>query len=426
MTSTLHVSTRRIRKRLSKSIGIAVVSCLLATPAAAQQDVVLQWNEIAVNTMVAQNPFAQARFLAITQLAVFEAVNAVTDEYEPYLGTIQAPEGASAEAAAVAAAHRVLRTYFPASGAALDAARAASLAAIPNGQSQDDGVAVGEAAALAMIALRVGDGSSPAAWDLPDSTDPGVWQLTPSCPTAGGILYQWKDVTPFGIAAAADFIPGPPPDMTSNQYAKDYLEVKTVGAMNSSSRPQHKSDVARFYAVTSPSNLLSQAIRQLSVAEGFGLTENARALALMAMATNDALVTSFATKYHYNFWRPETAIRAGNTDGNAKTDKDETFAPYITTPCFPSYPSNHAAGSGAGAEILRRIYGADGHSFTLTNPSVAGLSFTYSGFRELTDNVDDARVYGGIHFRFDQVAGNRLGREIATEVYKNNLRAKHP
>jgi hypothetical protein len=430
MTSTLPVPAHRNRKRLSESIGIAAVICLLSTPAAAQQDVVLQWNEIAVNTMLAQspglNPFAQARFLAITQLAVFEAVNAITDEYEPYLGTVQAPEGASAEAAAIAAAHRVLRTYFAASGMALDTARATSLAAIPNGQSKDDGVSVGEAAAVAMIALRASDGSSPPAWDLPDSTDPGVWQLTPSCPAAGGVLYQWKNVTPFGIAAAADFIPGPPPDLTSNQYAKDYLEVKTVGATNSASRPQHKSDVARFYGGSSSGNLLSQAMRQLSVDEGFGLTENARALALMAMASNDALVASFATKYHYNLWRPETAIRAGDTDGNAKTQRDVTFVPYVTTPCFPSYPSNHAAGTGAGAEILRRIYGADGHSYTLSNPAFPGLTFTYSSFRELMDDVDDARVYGGIHFRFDQEAGNRLGREVATEVYKNNLRAKHP
>lgn len=140
------------------------------------------------------------------------------------------------------------------------------------------------------------------------------------------------------------------------------------------------------------------------------------------MATSDSLVTSFATKYRYNWWRPETAIRAGDTDGNAKTDRDATFAPYITTPCFPSCPSNHASGSSGGAEVLRRLYGAGGHSITLSNPAVAGVTLHYTTFKAITDDVDDARVYGGIHFRFEQEAGSRLGRDVATYVTKNNLR----
>ncbi len=136
----------------------------------------------------------------------------------------------------------------------------------------------------------------------------------------------------------------------------------------------------------------------------------------------DSLVASFSTKYYYNFWRPETAIRAGDTDGNAKTDEDFTFAPFIVTPCFPSYPSNHGSGSNGAAEILRRLYGAGGHSVTLSTPAVPGVTLQYTTFKQICDDISDARIYGGIHFRFDQEAGARLGREVATHIYKHNLR----
>jgi len=168
------------------------------------------------------------------------------------------------------------------------------------------------------------------------------------------------------------------------------------------------------------------AARQVAAAEGSSLSKNARVLALLNMASNDSLVASFWTKYHYKFWRPETAIFEGSQDGNPKTDPDITFKPYILTPCFPSYPSNHASGSDSAAEILRRVYGAGGHAITMANPAVPGLTFHYTRFKQITDDISDARVYGGIHFRFDQVAGSALGRDVATYIYKHNLRrAKH-
>jgi hypothetical protein len=403
-------------------------SLVMSNRAAASSNVVLEWNELSIATMLtppAATPFGQARFAAIVQLAVFEAVNAITHDYEPYLGTITAPSGASAEAAAVAAAHRVLRTYFLGSAANLDARRATSLAAIPDGQAKTDGIATGEAAAMAMIARRASDGSDPLTFFTPGTTAPGVWQRTPSCPAAGGQFFNWKNVTPFAIPSAATFLLDPPPALTSERYAKDYNEVMTVGSMNSTARPQDRSDVTRIYRDTSPSNLLNSAARQVAAAQGRSLSDNARALALLNMATSDSLVVSFATKYAHNFWRPETAIRAGVTDGNPKTAADSTFAPYIVTPCFPSYPSNHASGTNAGAEVLRRMYGAGGHSISISspNPLDAGIVLHYTTFKAITNDVDDARVYGGIHFRFEQEAGGRLGREIATFVVKNHLRS---
>jgi len=415
----------------NRVLGLCMLIATLFGSAVAKADAVLDWNVIAVNTAVAdgQNPFAQARYAAIVQLAVFESVNAITGEYHPYLGTIVAPRDASPEAAAIQASYRVLRTYFTASASTLDAERASSLASIPDGQAKTDGVATGEAAALAIIALRANDGSSPAQFKIPGPPVPGEWQATPSCPivngVAVGIAYQWQNITPFGIPSVREYLLDPPPLLTSREYAKTYNEVLTVGSINSTERPQDRANVALFYAAASPTQVFNQAVQQVAQERWHSLTENARALAVMNMAMNDSLVAAFFNKYHYNFWRPETAIHAGDTDDNPKTDPDPNWAPFVTTPCFPSYPSNHGSAANSAAEILRRIYGEGGHFMTLSNPTVPDIVLQYTTFKQITDDISDARVYGGIHFRTDQVAGARLGNAIGRAVYRNNLRRIH-
>ena len=340
-----------------------------------------------------------------------------------------APRGASAEAAAIEAAYVVLSTYFPASASTLNTDRASSLASFPDGQAKNDGIATGDAAALAMIALRANDGSSPAQFKTPGPPVPGEWQATPSCPIvngiASGIAFQWQNVTPFGIPSASDFLLAPPPALTRNRYAKTYNEVMTVGSLNSTERPPDRANVALFYAAVSPTQAFNQAAVQVAQEHWSSLSENARALALINMAINDSLVASFLNKYHYNFWRPETAIHAGDTDGNPKTDPDPNFVPFVVTPCFPSYPSNHGSASNGAAEILRRLYGESGHAITLSNPTVPTIVLQYTSFEQITNDISDARVYGGIHFRTDQDAGGRLGRSVGTAVYKNNLRPMH-
>lgn len=412
-----------------KTSHAALVALALFVPAtAARADVVLSWNEITVETLIqqGQNPFTQARFAAIVQVAVFEAVNAVTGEHEPYIGIAPAPN-ASLDAAAATAAYRVLKTYFPAAPN-LDPAYAASLAAIPEGPAKANGIAVGEAAAAALVANRHNDGSSPAMVSPVGQATPGVWQLTtPGCASTatGGVFYHWRNLRPFGIQSAAAFMPPPPPLLISTEFARDYEEVRRVGSVQSAERPQDRSDVAKFFNASSPTLVLNMAARQAAAAQGRSASDSARALALLNMATNDALVASMTAKYHYNFWRPETALGYADGYGNPKVTPEFGWAPFITTPCFPSYPSNHASGTNAGAEILRRVYGEGGHALTLVNPysaPVSHIQLTYSTFNEMCEDVDDARIYGGIHFRFDQVAGNRLGREVATFVYKNNLR----
>ena len=299
------------RPKRSCGLVFTLLASLMLGSAVASADVVLDWNTIAVNTAVAnhQNPFAQARYAAIVQLAVFEAVNPIRGDYQPYLGTITAPPGASAKAAAIQAAYHVLSTYFPASASTLDTERATSLAQVPDGPDKDDGIATGDAAASAIIALRANDGSSPPQFKVPGPAVPGEWQATSSCPLVNGVAvgvgFQWQNITPFGIPRAGDFLLGPPPALTSNQYARAYNEVMTVGSIDSTERPQDRANVALSYAASSPTQVFKQAAQQVAKQQGRSLAENARALALINMAMNDSLVASFLNKYHYNFWRPK-------------------------------------------------------------------------------------------------------------------------
>jgi hypothetical protein len=407
---------------MSRALVTLVTAILIMTPSSrAAADVVHDWNAIMLTAVSGQNPFAQARFAAITQLAVFDAVNAITREYEPYLDLLAAPS-ASADAAAIAAAHGVLKHYFPAAETMLDDARATSLAAISDDGSKDAGIATGEAAAAAMVALRAGDGSGPPQFFQPTAPTPGQWQPTQGCPAAGGILFHWKNVTPFVVKSSTQFRSAPPPALTSPRYARDYNEVKEVGAAASQQRPSDRAAVAEFYNSVLAVGVWNRVAQQLSAAQGNSLSENARIFALLNMAISDALVTVMETKYYYTFWRPETAIPAGDLDGNRHTDADAGFAPFIPTPCFPSHPSAHASASYAARWVIHRFWGNGGHQIVLTHPAVPHIVLSYATLKGITDDIDDARVYGGIHFRFEQEAGAHQGKQIGAYVIRQSLR----
>ena len=403
-----------------KTCLVMVAASILFGASAAYADAVTDWNAIRQSTVASANSYFQGRSSAIVQLAVFEAVNSIIGDYEPYLGRIAAPRGASPEAAAIAAAHRALVTLHPGSAASLDASRAASLSAIPNGSAKDDGIKVGEIAADIILALRANDGSSAVVPYTP-GTRPGDWQPTPPA-FAPALLPGWGQVTTFGIKNGAQFRSSPPPAIHTGKYARDYNEVKEVGHVNSTERPQDRTDVARFFQSASAVAVYNAAARQVSAAQGKTLSENARIFALLNMAICDGLISSFETKYHYNFWRPVTAIRAGDTDNNRKTDPDSTWLPLITTPPFPSYPSGHASAGGGAREVLESLFGESGHSITLNNPLLPGVVLNYTAWEQITDDVDDARVYGGIHFRFEQEAGSRLGLRVGSYILQNHLR----
>jgi hypothetical protein len=397
-----------------------------AAAAAASTDVVLTWNEIMVESLAGQNPFAAGRLAAITQVAVFEAINSITREYESYAGGVPAPGGASAEAAGIAAAHAALVHYLPALSTALNAHRQVSLDGIPDGPSKTDGVVVGEAAAAAIIALRAADGAAPPQFHIPPSSDPGEWQPTPACTTAGGALLHWRNVTPFGVESSAQFRSNSPPTLDSGKYTKHFNEVKTVGSKTSAARPGDRAAVAQFYNVVLAVGTWNPVARQLAAAQGTSLSENARAFALLNVAIHDALVTVMETKYHYRLWRPETAVRGASADGNPRTVEDPTYEPFIPTPCFPTYPSAHASTANAAARIIQKIWGPAGHAITLTTPQLPGIVLQYWRIDQITADIDDARVYGGIHFRFDQDAGAYQGRRIGTYLLRTIMRPVRP
>ena len=419
---------------MSRTRATLVLAALsLSGPAMAQTDlartpktdVVLDWNAITMSAVSTQNGVEQVRLAAITHLAVFEAVNAIAGDFTPYLGTIVAPPGASAEAAAVAAAHGVLMRYLPDQSAALDAARQTSLASIPDGPGKKSGIVVGEAAALALYLHRANDGSQASENYIPQSTDPGQWQLTPTCLPEGGLFLHWRNLTPFGIRRADQFRSEPPPPLTSRRFARDYNEVKAIGAVDSERRPADRADVARFFAAVPSQAAWNPIARQVAAARRASLADNARLFALLNMAMNDALVAVMDTKYHYTFWRPETAIRAGDTDGNPDTEPDTGFKPFIPTPCHPSYPSAHASSSYAAREVLERLHGDGRHFIMLSSPALPDVRLRYTRLEQITHDIDDARIYGGIHFRFDQQSGARQGRRIGEYVVAHNLRRGH-
>jgi hypothetical protein len=386
---------------------------------------VLDWIETARNQIFPNGPpFEAARRMAMVQVAVFEAVNSITGKYQPYLGTVIAPAGSSEEAAAIMASWGVLNKFYP-NHAGLLASRDQSLNAIPNGQSKTDGMAVGEDAADAIWADRVGDGSTPPMFYVAASFDPYQWRPTPSCannPSQGGAFMHWPNMKPFGIESSSQFRAEPPPSLESGLYAQDFNELQRVGDVSASlqNRPQDRTDVARLYAATPGHWLWSGILVQIARTRNGEITDTARTAALMNIAINDAYMTGFESKYFYRTWRPETAIPRGDEDGNKRTTAGP-FTPLILTPCFPSYPSNHGIGSGAARTILVRAYGRFGHDITVSHPTVQGISVNYSDLKVLTDDIADARVYGGIHFRFDQDSAEKQGHAIGQYVYNNKL-----
>jgi hypothetical protein len=416
----IHTHRFALRQRAVKILPWAIfAACSTAAfdARAATDAVILKWNDIAVQAVGATPPFPSTRAMATVQVAVFEAVNAITRRYQPYLGTIATVSSASTEAAAVAAAHDTLAWLFPAQQGFLDERQAESLAALTDGDEKDHGVAVGRVAAAAMIADRTNDGSQTPMFHTPASTEPYEWQPTPSCNTAPangrGLFLHWQFVKPFGVESASQFRAKAPPALVNGHYANDVNEVEAVGDAQSAQRPPDRSDVANFYAAQPPHRGWNLVARQLAAERGPDeITRTARTLAILNMSMSDAHVTVFESKYHYRTWRPETAIVRANEDDNRRTAPNPAFRPFVTTPCFPSYPSAHGVGAGAALAVLARAYGRKHHALTNVEPALPGVVLRYSDLRAIVEDVSDARVYGGIHFRFDQDAGERMGRDI--------------
>lgn len=395
-----------------------------------QEDVVLQWNRVLMETVLTpgQHPatIMQVRSYAMMHAAMFDAVNSIDGSHTPYLTDVPGSQNASVEAAAAQAARDVLAALYPSRVAVFDAVLAVSLQGIEEYRAQQ-GIRVGQIVAERMLATRANDGwtVTPPSYTLPAT--PGNWQPTPPTNSAATFTH-YPSVMPFAITSGTQFAPGPPPAMTSAQYATDLNEVKEIGALNSLTRTADQTQVARLWAnVNTPTNFLlvwNNVARTVSDARGLTTVERARLFALTNIALHDALQTTFASKFQHGLWRPVTAIRRADEDGNAATTADPSWSSLIGAPPYPSYAGNMAAIGTSQATILTLFFGRDDIAFQHTWVGAGGATRSYAGFNAMADEQERARVYGGIHFTFDNVAGQSVGRNVANYIFNNVMRPR--
>jgi len=397
-----------------------LAAAMMAAPAAHAGDVVTEWNQKAGAAVVEAKvyPFAGGRAMSMVHVAMFDAINSIEGRYSPYKVKVAAPAGSSAEAAGVAAAHTVLVKLFPEQKASFDAAYAASLAQIPDGSGKTAGIGVGEEVAGKILALRAADGA-----DAPNTyrpnTAPGVY-----VPTTLPIASQWGNVTPWVMERGSQFRPAAPPDLKSAEWARDYNEVKDLGGKKSTTRTAEQTEAARFWVITGPQSWDSL-LRELAAAPGRTLVQNARLFALVEMAGADAYISVFEAKYAFNLWRPITAIRNGDMDGNDATSRDAGWEPLIDTPLHPEYPCAHCITSAAVRAVLESEFGTGAVSLSMTSSAAPGVTHKWASIEEWANEVSVARIYGGIHYRNSTVVGKDMGKKIGELAVKNFLKPTH-
>jgi len=396
-------------------IGIVTPGTSLAsnTPAADDPAVISEWNELAVSTLVLDTttqPIEDILYMGFVQAAVYNAVVGVEGRYEPYRFHAHAPRGTSAQAAAVAAAHKVLVTYVPSAQGALDDHYAASLEQIPDGTAKTQGVAFGTGAADSLIALRAHDGrNAPISFTQPPA--PGVWRPTP--PGLVPMSAPWLGfVTPLLVRSATQFAPPAPPALTSARYTRDFAEVKALGAVDSTARTPAQTSTAQFFS-GNPLPQYNAALRDQVSVRHLDIVDAARMFAAIDMSVADAEISVWHAKYIHGLWRPITAINLADTDGNPATSADTAWAPMITTPPYPEYPSGYNAFNSTVAHGLKELFGTRHLQLTLTTTAPSGGERHYDCADALLQDVVDARVWQGIHFRTADVAAKQMGRHLA-------------
>ncbi|HSO08101.1 MAG TPA: vanadium-dependent haloperoxidase [Pelomicrobium sp.] len=392
-------------------ISVALLGAALTMPGLlprhAAADVVTDWNAKAGELIVAAKlgtPPA-IRAMAIVQTAVDGAVSAI--EQRPSLPGLggEAARGASVDAAVAAANRATLSKLIPAERARIDAAYQAAIGRIADGPAKAAGVAVGERAAEAALAMRAEDGSVAPEARRPLTTA-GVY-----VPTAAVAVPQWPQRKPWLLERADQFRPAPPPGLDSEAWARDFNEVKQIGARNSARRRPEQTEIARFWEYSLPP-IYDGVVRSVADQPGRTPARNARLFAAAAQAMDDAMISVFDAKYHYNFWRPVTAIRNGDIDGNDATERDATWAPLSAEPPHPEYPSAHAILAGAVAAVLKAEVGGAVPILRTTSPTAGGAARSWSSLDDFVREVGDARVYEGIHYRGSTEVGADMGRRI--------------
>ena len=390
---------------------------LLAAPInTATGNVVTDWDEKAVSlvqTGTVRPPFTSHRTMAILHVAMFDAINSIEPRYKPYMVKLPAAPDISKEAAAAAAAHAVLVKLVPDAGADVQATLASSLATVPEGEAKAKGIQLGQEVAAKILAARENDGAS-----APDAyrprTKPGIY-----IPTAMPVGWQVASMTPFVLASPSQFRAKPPPSLKSAEWARDYNEIKDLGAKNSMQRTAQQTEDARFWLLVGP-RAYHPMPRQIVIAKNMDLLESARFMALFSMAMVDCGIAFFDAKYKYEFWRPITAIRNGDIDGNPATERDASWEPIDATPLHPEYPCAHCVQSSTAAAVIQRLLGSDAiPEVALTSPLVPGVTHHFTNLRAFTDEVANARIYAGFHYRFSTIAGREMGQKIGAYVVKS-------
>jgi membrane-associated phospholipid phosphatase len=396
--------------------------------------VILQWNETLLNAIRLANtaPPPASRQLAMLHIAMYDAVDALAPRYSFYAvpGLSASPPPAAhafPEVAAAAAADTVLDRLYPTQTATFDAQFRSYLTGYPgHGQAVSASTGWGQSVANAVLAWRSTDGAGVTVPYTPGS-GPGVWQPTPPA-FAAALFPQWPTVTPFTMTSGSQFRPDPPPALTSAAYATALNEVKALGGDGTttpSSRTPAQTAIATFWAdnagTETPPGHWNTIAADVARARGTTAVENARLFALLNLALADAAIVAWDCKYVNNFWRPVTAIRAADTDGNPATTPDTTWTPLLVTPAFPSYTSGHSTFSAAAAAVLGNFFGTDQVPFTTGSDALPGVTRSFAGFAAAAAEAGQSRIYGGIHFQFDNQEGLASGRALGQFVSRNFL-----
>jgi len=395
----------------------AAVALLLAICASAQ-NVVVQWDAIASTTIISnakEASVASGVWLAYVHLAVFDAVNAIDHRYHPYLFTANPPAGANRDAAAVAAAHRVLVAYFPAQQSALDTQYTASIAAISDSPANiSAGVALGEASAQTLITARANDGLLANVPYTPP-TGPGFWQPTP--PAFGPPLTPWLgQMVPFTMTSSSQFFPDEGPDaLDSQQWIDDYNQVKTLGAINSTVRTPEQTEIGLFWTEHTGKQY-ARAFQNLATQQGLGTLDTARLMAMLWAGYADAGIGCWNAKFSFSFWRPVTAIQAGG--GNRALVADPTWLPLANTPSHPEYPAAHGCATGAVSTILAGYFGSPKVTFSVDS-KVTNTTHTFTSTAALMNQVEKARIYAGFHYHHSVIEGKVLGTKVAHQLLEH-------
>lgn len=410
---------RMMPSAIVKGVTAVSVCLVLVLPSPARADVVTDWNQTAIAAMkaanIAGNPWS--RNMAMLHVAMSDAVNSVQNKYAVYVSGGPPAPSASAEAAAAAAAWAVLLQQVPAQKALIEQAFEASTKDIPGSPAKKDGIAIGEKCGAAIIADRASDGTS-----VPDTyrpvTTPGMW-----IPTTPPISAEYARAAPWVMRSADQVRPPPPPDLKSEIYTRDYNETKEMGGAKSGKRTAEQAAAVKFWTQQNFGPAWQEAARQLSAAKGLSLAENARLFALLNMGVANTFITDWDAKFTYNFWRPVTAIRNGDQDGNDATERDAGWTPFNATPMHPEYPSQAAIVSGVSVGILEAVFGPNPSTpvvaSDLMDPKVQRR---FANVKEMSDETQNVRVWGGIHFRNSIEVGYQMGRKIAAYLVENSMK----